>query len=153
MKKNTFKKIIPIMLAACFLCFIFSGCSPIDAEKLDKCAVDYLTGLLNNDKELIKTTLHPDYQEKAMPDDEFYQNIQKIGILKGSPFNGLNSENKRYSDDTELDGRVIICDFTADINYIFYSVEITVLDNKKGFGIIGCAIDFCTDEKYFQNKE
>lgn len=153
MKKQNILKTASAVILVCVLCAAFSGCEHIDIERADKCAVDFITGFLNGDEELIKTTLHPDYTEKAMPDEQFYESLKKIGIVKGKPFNGLNSEDKRYSDDTDLDGRVLVCDFTADIDYIFYSVEIIILDSKSGYGIVGCDIDFCTDDKYFQSEE
>lgn len=144
------KKTAAVVLAVLLTAFLLASCGGIDAERADKCAVDYMLALLSGDNEKLGSTLHPDHLESAMPDSGFFEKLESLDISVGDVLNGMDSVDKRYSDDTQLTGRVLVCDFAADINYMIYSVQFVILENDNGYGIVGCNVDFCTDEKYFQ---
>ncbi len=143
------KKILTLFLAVVLCASALASCG-IDSERADRCAVDYLLGLLSGDNEKLRATLHPDHRDSAMPDNDFFEKLKKIEITVGDTLYGMDSADKKYSDDTGLDGRVLVCDFVADIDYMYYSIQFVILENDNGYGIVGCNVDYCTDEKYYQ---
>lgn len=147
-------KKICLLLALLILCASAVSCSGIDAEKADDLSVDFLLALLSDDGAGMEKCLHPDHISEAMPDDEFYEYLKNnLDITVGETLTALDSTDKKYSDDTSLGGRVLICDFVAEIDWLYYDVEIIILDDKSGYGIVACNFDFCTDDKYYTVSE
>lgn len=141
------KKIIMLLLAAC-LCLSLCACG-IDTEAADNCALGFINGMLARDEEKMKRSIHPDHIESALPGEAFYEKLEYYSIAEGAELSGIDDAGKSYSDDTGLDGRVIKCNYVARINELFYNINLVILDNDNGYGVVAVSLEFCTDPRYY----
>lgn len=141
------KRIIPLILSVC-LCLLLCACG-IDTDAADNCAIGFINGMLARDEEKMKKSLHPDHIESALPDEDFYKKLEYYNISEGTELSGIDDAGKSYSDDTELDGRVIKCNYVARINELFYNINLVILDNDNGYGVVAVSLEFCTDPRYY----
>jgi len=130
------KKRIALFLAVLLCIAALSGCSGIDAERADTLCTDYAAAVLARDEEKMKSLIHPGYTDTALPDDAFYETASKAYLNVGDEITSLTAVAKNYSDDTELDGRVISCNYLAFIDELYYEFVFVILDNDAGYGII-----------------
>ena len=129
-------KTIALVLAAALCMAALFGCNRIDAERADALCTDYASAVLSRDEEGMKSLIHPGYIEKALPGDAFYETASKAYLNIGDEMTSLTAVAKNYSDDTELDGRVISCNYLAFIDELYYEFVFVILDNDEGYGII-----------------
>ncbi|MBQ3231090.1 MAG: hypothetical protein IJO64_02430 [Clostridia bacterium] len=141
------KKTALILLALCF-CLSLCACG-IDTDAADDCALGFINGMLARDEEKMKRNIHPDHIESALPNDEFYKMLENYNIAVGTELGGIDVAGKSYADDTELEGRVIKCRYVARIDELFYNVDLVILDNDNGYGIVAASLEFCTDPRYY----
>lgn len=143
------KKIFSLFLA---LLTVFSFCAcESDYKKADEAAVGFITALLLRDEERMKQYLHPDYTDSALPDDEFYKELEENAYFSvGNTLDGLDSTMKTYLDDEALDGTALECCYVARSNEVFYNFELIVLENDNGYGIVSVAAALNRDPNYYQ---
>ena len=141
------KKCVVAVMAVCLL--LLTACSDIDVKRADDTALGYIQALLTGDSKEVSAYTHPVSGGEAIPSEDYYALLSESYFINaGDELVGLDSADKRYSDETELEGRVIVCNYIAYIDSIFYDFVITVLDNEEGYGVVACTVGFCTDEKY-----
>lgn len=141
------KRTVLILLAA-LLVFSLSACTE-SYEKADEYANKFITALLIRDEAEMKQYLHPEYTESAMPDDVFYETLEKQFLTVGHPLTNLSGVGKakiKNMDDT------LRCTYVARVNELFYTVELIILDNENGYGIVSVAMVLNTELDYYYNE-
>lgn len=135
---------------ALLLVFALGGCQS-DYKKADELSIDFIKALLMRDEDEMKRYLHPDFVKSALPDDEFYKELEENAYFTvGNELDALDSTMKTYLDDTSLDGTVLECCYVARTNEVFYNFEILILENESGYGIISVAAALNRDPNYYQ---
>lgn len=141
------KRTVLILLAA-LLVFSLSACTE-SYERADEYANKFITALLLRDEAEMKQYLHPEYTESAMPDDVFYETLEKQFLTVGHPLTNLSGVGKakiKNMDDT------LRCTYVARVNELFYTVELIILDNENGYGIVSVAMVLNTELDYYYNE-
>lgn len=143
------KRIFSLTLA---LLMVFGLCAcQSDYKKADEFAVEFIKALLDRDEEKMKEYLHPDYAESALPDDEFYKELEENAYFSvGNSLDGLDSTMKTYLEDESLDGTALECCYVARSNEVFYNFEIIILENDNGYGIVSVAAALNRDPNYYK---
>ncbi len=130
---------------------IFSLCAcDTKSERADEISLGFIRALALRDEAEMKKYIHPDFVETAMPNDEFYDNLKKQFFEAGNPLDGLDSISKGKTDAVDADGTALKCTYVARINELFYTVELIILENDNGYGVVSLAVVLNTDTKYYQ---
>lgn len=139
-----------IFATAIAFIMIFSLCScESNFKRADETALSFITAMLLRDENAMLAHIHPDYSDSALPDDAFYENLKAQYLDIGHELTALDSATKTYLDDTSLDGTVLECGYVARANELFYNVELIILDNENGYGVISVALTLNTDPNYY----
>ncbi len=142
------KKQLLILLCFCLLFSLF-GCKS-DLEKTDEYAVPFVEAMLLRDEDGMKEYLHPDYIEKALPDDGFYDDLAKNHFFtEGNGLTQLTAMDKKRIEDTEIDGKLLECNYRIVSNEAYYDVNLVFLDNDNGYGIIAVSMTICLEPELY----
>lgn len=145
-------KIIAALLAALML-FCLCSCTE-KYEKADEYATKFISALCLGDEETMKKYTHPDYTDKAVPNEEFYETLSTQFFAVGNEMTMLNGVGKADIEDSEqFDGDVMKCTYVARCNELFYTVELIVLENDNGYGIVSVAMVLNTELDYYYQGE
>ena len=142
-------KRILIFLLTILMVFSLWGCNA-KSERADEVSLGFIRALALRDETEMKKYIHPDFVESAMPNEEFYNNLKNQFFEAGNPLDGLDSISKGKSDAVDADGEELKCTYVARINELFYAVELIILENDNGYGIVSVAVVLNTDTKYYQ---
>lgn len=146
------KKIIAVVMAALTL-FSFCSCTG-EYEKADDYAKGFISALCLRDEESMKKYAHPDHIEQAIPDDSFYETLSTQFFTVGNEMTALNGVGKaEIEDNLSMDGEVKKCTYVARVNELFYTVELIVLENDRGYGIVSVAMVLNTELDYYYQGE
>ncbi|MBR5859159.1 MAG: hypothetical protein IKZ05_04480 [Clostridia bacterium] len=141
------KKTLLLLLA---LIFAFSLCSCTESyEKADEYANKFITALLVRDEEAMKSYIHPDYIAETMPNDLFYETLEKQFLTIGHPLTSLSGVSKVKVRDMDNSMKAI---YVARVNELFYTVELIFIDNDNGYGIVSVAMVLNTELDYYYNE-
>ena len=144
-------------LLSCILCLIFAfslySCDN-SAKKADEYANGFISALLLKDEEGMKKYIHPDHTETAMPDEEFYKNISEHYF-----FTVVNSLDAIYAIGksnsplgiNEGEGEQNIYKYTVLSNELYYDIDLRILENDKGYGIVGVSFALNTNPELYTN--
>lgn len=142
------KKQLLILLCFC-ISFSLFGCES-DLEKTDEYAVPFVEAMLLRDEDGMKEYLHPDYIEKALPDDSFYDDLAKNHFFtEGNSLTQLTAIDKKRIEDTEIDGKLMECNYRIVSNEAYYDVNLIFLDNDNGYGIIAVSMTICLEPELY----
>ncbi len=144
------KRFLTIILAILTI-FCFCACDT-KSERADELSLAFIRALALRDEAEMEKYLHPDYIDKAMPNDEFYKNLEEQFFTAGNPLDGLDAISKGKAEGIDFDGDAMKCTYVARINELFYTVELIILDNDSGYGIVSIAVVLNTDTKYYKNE-
>ncbi len=143
------KRIVSFVLLT-FMLFSLFGCES-DFKRADSLAKEFISALLLRDEEGMKTYLHPDYVDSAMPNDEFYNFlIENEYFSVGNELTALDSMTKDYLEDDSLNGKAIECGYVVRTNELFYNFELIILENDNGYGVVSVTAALNRDVKYYQ---
>ncbi len=137
-----------IVLIALALLLPLASCTE-SYEAADEYANKFITALLIRDEAEMKKYLHPDHTETAMPDDAFYQTLENQYLTVGHPLTNLSGVGKAKIKD--MDG-ALRCSYIARVNELFYTVELIILDNENGYGIVSVAMVLNTELDYYYHE-
>ena len=127
--------------------FIVSLCGCTDSyAQADEYAKKYITALLIRDENEMRKYTHPDYSDQAIPDDKFYETLEQQFLTLGHPLTNLSGVGK--SEIEEIDD-AIRCTYVARVNELFYTVELIIVDNDNGYGIVSVAMVLNTELDYY----
>ena len=134
---------------------LFSLCAcTAQYEKADEYAKKFISALCLGDEEEMKKYTHPDYTEQAIPNEEFYETLATQFFTVGNEMTALNGVGKaELEDKTGFDGDALRCTYVARVNELFYTVELIILENEKGYGIVSVAVVLNTDLDYYYQGE
>ncbi len=146
------KKLLSLVVATIF---IFTLCScQSEYKKADELSLGFIKAMLLRDEESMKSYLHPDFVDSALPNDEFYKELEENAYFTvGNTLDGLDSTMKTYLDDETLDGKALECCFVARTNELFYNVELIILENDNGYGIVSVAVALNRDPNYYKTEQ
>ena len=147
------KKIFAAVFAALML-FSLCACTG-EYEKADEYATKFISALCLRDEETMKKYSHPDYSDQAIPDDAFYETLSTQFFTVGNEMTALIGVGKaEIEDNLSMDGEVKKCTYIAHVNELFYTVELIVLENDRGYGIVSVAMVLNTElDYYFQGEK
>ena len=142
------KRFLLLILTACFI-FSLSACTQ-SYERADEQAKGFITALLLRDEAAMTQFLHPDFTEEALPDDKFYETLKEQYLTIGHPLTSLSGVGKTKIEDMQGAMR---CTYVARVNELFYTVELIILYNDNGYGIVSVAMVLNTDLDLYYNEE
>lgn len=140
------KKILALLLIVLML--PLASCSR-DEQEFDDIAEGFLSAFLMRNEEEMKKYIHPDYIESSMPDDVFYQTLEKQYLKVGIDYTELYVVAKENFKDIK---GAVKCSYVARINELFYSVDLIIVKNDKGVGIASFAMVFNNNPNYYYNE-
>lgn len=140
-----------IIFLAILTIFCFCACDT-KSEKADEISLAFIKAMALRDEAEMEKYLHPDYKEKAMPNDDFYKNLEEQFFTVGHTLDGLDAISKGKAEGVDFDGDAMKCSYVARINELFYTVELIILDNDNGYGIVSLAVVLNTDTKYYKTE-
>lgn len=144
------KRFFVILIA--FLTLLgFCACDT-KSEKADELSLSFIRALALRDEAEMEKYLHPDHKTEAMPNDEFYKNLEEQFFTVGHTLDGLDAISKGKAEGLDFDGDAMKCSYVARINELFYTVELIILDNDNGYGIVSVAVVLNTDTKYYNTE-
>ncbi|MBO5915256.1 MAG: hypothetical protein J6Q72_07895, partial [Clostridia bacterium] len=97
----------------------------------------------------MKQYIHPDHIESTVPDDLFYETLEKQFLTVGHPLTSLSGVSKAKIRDMDDSMK---CIYIARVNELFYTVELIILDDKNGYGIVSVAMTLNTELDYYYNE-
>ena len=133
------KKIIALFLI--FITLLSLGACAKEFEKADELSAKYIEALLLRDEEEMAKYVHPDHKSDAIPNDEFYTNLEEQKLPVGVELTALEAGTKNYVNDTALEGTVLQCNYILRANELFYSVELIILENDNGYGVVAVKME------------
>ncbi len=130
---------------------IFSFCSCNSAlKRSDELAVPFVKALLLRDNEGMKEYIHPDYTREALPNDEFYSRLEKDHFFTiGNELTYLTAVSKQNIENTEIKGELLNCVYLIMSNEVYYDVNLVILDNDNGYGVIAVSVNLNTDPSLY----
>ncbi len=146
------RKIIAVLFAAVML---FSLCACTEQyEKADDYATKFISALCLRDEAEMKKYAHPDYIDQAIPNDSFYETLSSQFFSVGSEMTALVGVGKaKIEDSDQFGGDAMRCTYVAQANELFYTVELIVLENDNGYGIVSVAMVLNTEYDYYFQGE
>jgi len=138
------------LILLCFI-FVFSlwGCNnenTEDLKKSDETAKPFLEALTKQNYEEMLKYIHPDYTENSLPDEEWYNRLEKEIFFKpNKTLTAVTATAKNYITNTELEGELLECVYVIFYNELYYDVKIFILENEKGYGVVRYSIELCQD--------
>ena len=139
-----------------FLLFIVIFCFALtlvscgkDYQRADELSEKFITALLIRDEDAMKEYIHPDYIEKALPDDAFYKSLETQFLTVGHPLTNLNVVGKAK---VEGMNNALKCTYVARVNELFYTVELIIVDDENGYGVVSTAMTLNTEIDYYYHE-
>ncbi len=117
--------------------------------RADELAKSYIHALLARDEAAMKECLHPDYADEAMPNDAFYETLEEQYLAVGYEMSELNTVGKAK---TDIVDNALRCTYVARINELFYTVELIIVDDDNGYGVVSTIMMLNTDIEYYYNE-
>ena len=112
------KKYLLLLLS---LIFLLQLCACTQSyEKADEHAKKFITALLIRDEAAMKQYIHPDHIESTLPDDRFYETLEKQFLTVGHPLTSLSGVSKAKIRDMDDSMK---CIYIARVNELFYTVD------------------------------
>ena len=147
------KKIIAFTLLL-FLIVPLYACNK-DNQKADECAAEFIEAFLFRNEKDMKEYSHPDYMDEAIPDDAFYEELTKNHFFTlGNDLTEITAMEKNYINETSVEGTLMECVYMIRTNELFYDVELLILDNDNGYGVIALSVKLNNNpELYKPSKE
>lgn len=137
------------VLIAAILTLSVCGCTE-QYERADEYAKGFISSLCLRDEAEMKKYVHPDHIETAIPNDDFYETLSTQFFSIGNEMTALNGVGKAEIEDSlEFDGDTMKCTYIARVNELFYTVELIVLENDNGYGIVSVAMVLNTELDYY----
>lgn len=137
-----------LLLISLLLLLPLSACTE-SYEKADEYANKFITALLIRDEAEMQKYIHPDYTESSMPNDSFYETLEKQFLTVGHPLTNLSGVGKAEIKDMD---NTLRCTYIARVNELFYTVELIILDNENGYGIVSVAMVLNTELDYYYQE-
>ncbi len=143
---------LAVLFAAILLVSLF-GCTE-QYEKADEYAKGFISALCLRDEETMKKYAHPDHIDSAIPDESFYETLSTQFFDVGNEMTALNGVGKaEIEEDLGFGGDTMKCTYIARVNELFYTVELIVLENDNGYGIVSVAMVLNTELDYYYQGE
>jgi hypothetical protein len=139
------KKHITLVLLIAVVSALVCGCANGEFKKADDTAAGYLEALLVRNEDGMKGFIHPDYLSEAIPDDEFYKSLEEQFLPVGNKLDALESGEKNYVENTDIEGTVLQCKYIIRANELFYNVELMIVDNDNGYGVAAVSMEINLD--------
>ncbi len=135
------KKAFSVILIFTFLLSLIA-CGNAETEQANEHATDFIEALLIRDEAAMKKLIHPDYTEDAMPTDEFYKSLEEEHYFTvGNSLTAIEG-TINYIENTEIEGTVMSCSYVIRTNELFYNVDLVIVDNDNGYGVVSVNMVF-----------
>ena len=143
------KRSISILLC-CIIMLSLCSCNSA-LKRSDELAVPFVKAFLLRDEAGMKEFIHPDYIDEALPDDEFYSRLEKDHFFTiGNDLTYLTAVSKQNIENTEIQGELLNCVYLIMSNEAYYDVNLVILDNDKGYGVIAVSVNLNTNPLLYQ---
>lgn len=117
--------------------------------RADELAKSYVEAILARDEDKMRECLHPDHADEAMPNDAFYQTLEDQYLAVGYELTELNTVAKAK---TDIVDNALRCTYVARINELFYTVELIIVDDVNGYGVVSTIMMLNTEIDYYYNE-
>lgn len=130
------------------LVIFFASCGN-DYKYADEFSTKYISALLLRDEAAMLEYIHPDYKEDALPNDEFYETLETQFLTVGHELTNLSGVGK-----SKVEGMkdALKCTYVARVNELFYTVELIILDNENGYGVVSTVMMLNTELDYYYHE-
>ncbi len=141
------KRFLATVLALSSL-ILFASCGK-DYQRADELATNFISALLLRDETAMLEYIHPDHVEEAMPNDEFYETLETQFLTVGHELTNLSGVGK-----AKIEGmsNTMRCTYIARVNELFYTVELIILDDKNGYGVVSTVMMLNTELDYYYHE-
>lgn len=141
------KRILCLALAIISV-LTLSACGK-EYERADEYAEAFINALLARDEEKMSGYIHPEHIDTAMPNDVFYKTLEEQYLKVGYEMTELNVVGK-----AKISGMddALRCTYVARINELFYTVELIILEDDGGYGIVSTIMMLNTELDYYYNE-
>ena len=90
----------------------------------------------------MKKLIHPDFTDTAMPTDDFYKSLEDEHYFTiGNSLTAIEG-TINYIENTALEGTVMSCNYVIRTNELFYNVDLIIVDNENGYGVVSVNMVF-----------
>ncbi len=145
------KRILSLSLIF-ILIFSLSACNK-DIKKADETAAEFIEAMLLIDEKTMRRYAHPDYLEKAVPDEDFYKELSENHFFSvGHELTAISAMAKNYVNDTSIEGALMECIYVIRTNELFYDVTLMILEDDKGYGVISVSAKLNTDPTLYDQS-
>lgn len=135
------KKLLSIILIS-VLALAVSACGNSEVERANELATDFIEAMLVRDVEAMKNAVHPDYAEEAIPTDEFYKTLEDEHYFTvGNSLTAIEG-TINYIENTQIEGTVMSCNYVIRTNELFYNVDLIIVENDNGYGVVSVKMTF-----------
>ena len=139
-----------IALIVIITIFSLCACTQNDHSRADEHSRKFISALLLRDEDAMRGYIHPDYVDVAMPNDEFYETLEKQYLTVGHELTNLSAVGKAEIND--MDGDALKCTYIARVNELFYTVELIIIDNENGYGVVSAAMVLNIELDYYYHE-
>lgn len=129
---------------ALILAFAFSlfACGNSETERANEQATRFIEALLIRDEAAMKSQIHPDYTETALPTDSFYKTLEDEHYFSvGHSLTAIEG-TINYIENTDIQGTVMSCNYVIRTNELFYNVDLVIVENDNGYGVVSVKMTF-----------
>lgn len=138
------KKAFSLILVLTFL-LSFAACGNAETEQANELATDFIEALLLRDEDAMKKLVHPDYTDEAIPSDDFYKSLEEDHYFTvGNTLTAIEG-TINYIEKTDIEGTVMSCNYVVRTNELFYNVDLVIVDNDNGYGVVSVNMVFNED--------
>lgn len=141
------KRILAIFLALISV-FSLTSCGK-EYSRADELSTKFISALLLRDEAKMLEYIHPDYVEQALPNDAFYETLETQFLTVGHELTNLSGVGKAKI--KEMDN-ALRCTYIARVNELFYTVELIIVDDKNGYGVVSTVMMLNTELDYYYHE-
>lgn len=132
------KKLFLVLI--CFILVLSMFSCGSDNEQANEYSRGFISAMLMRDEAEMEKYLHPDFAEKAMPDDDFYNSIEENYFFTvGNELTAMFAigESDFAEGVNDIEGEQTVYKYTIFTNELYYDVDLRILENDNGYGIVG----------------
>ncbi len=141
------KRFLAILLALISV-ILLTSCGN-DYQRADELSTKFISALLIRDETAMLEYIHPEHVDSALPDDAFYETLEKQFLTVGHELTNLNGVEK-----SKIEGmdNALRCTYVARVNELFYTVELIIVDDENGYGVVSTVMMLNTELDYYYHE-
>ena len=97
----------------------------------------------------MKSYLKPELELIKLKKDAFYETLKTQFLTVGHELTNLSGVGKAKVEDMD---NALRCAYIARVNELFYTVELIIVDNKNGYGVVSTVMMLNTELDYYYHE-